>query len=269
MQADKHDPGGLEQRLTATRAVHQVVGAIWAMARAQLPVAEAAAGEVVAYLREVEEVVARLAGPAEPSGPAGRTLRVLMGPERGWCGALPRELITQLPPDGELGLVGHRLSEVALEDEALRPRVRFVLPGATTADEAPQVARAVAEAVLAWLDATRVELWHPVDGTAQLATAMLLGGVRARRHLAPATLSPWEQVLKAAVFEAVTGRLAVGAIEALRSEARARVGAASQARAAAERRLEALQQAFHVARQEQITTELLELVAGGIATRGG
>ena len=102
-----------------------------------------------------------------------------------------------------------------------------------------------------------------------LRRAVLLGGARARRYDAPSTLSPWEDVLRAAVFEAVTSRLAVGAVEALRSEVVARVAAADQARTAAERELDELQQAWRVARQEQITSELVELVAGRAALLGG
>lgn len=98
---------------------------------------------------------------------------------------------------------------------------------------------------------------------------MLLGGQRARLVTSPPTLSPWEDVLRAAVFEAVTGRLTVGAVEALRSEVQGRLTAADQARTAAERQLDELKQQWRVARQEQITTELLEIVAGRAATLTG
>lgn len=269
MRPDERDLSGLERRIGAVGAVRQVVDAIWALGRAQLPRVEAASAEVVAYLEEVETVVARLAAPPRPPAPQARSLAVVMGPERAWCGSLPRELLSQAPTHAELGLVGHRLLELAAEDPALEQRVRFALPGAVAPEDAPHVARAVAEKLLGQLDAADVELLHPVRGGRVLTRAVLLGGPRARRYDAPPTLSPWEDVLRAAVFEAVTSRLAVGAVEALRSEVVARVAAADQARTAAERELDGLQQAWRVARQEQITSELVELVAGRAALLGG
>jgi F-type H+-transporting ATPase subunit gamma len=262
MRPDEKDLSSLERRMDAVAAVRQVVNAIWALARAQLPHVEEASAEVVAYLEQVEAVVSRLAGPPRPPASTARSLVVLMGPERAWCGSLPRELLAQLPEDAELGLVGRRLQEVVAEAPPLRARVRFALPGATSPEDATQVALAVAERLLAHLDVAHVELWHPVGGGRRLTRAVLLGRERERRHTSPPTLSPWEEVLRAAVFEVVTSRLAVGAVEALRSEVVARVAAADQARAAAERQLGELQQAWRVARQEQITSELVELVAG-------
>lgn len=265
MRPDDRDLTALERRISAVSAVRQVVDAIWALGRAQLPKVEAASGDVVAYLEEVEAVVARLAGPPAPPPAHAHTLSVVMGPERAWCGSLPRELLSQLPAHGELGLVGHRLLELAAEDPALRARVRFALPGAVSPEDAAHVARTVAEQLLSQLDAARIELLHPVRGGRTFTRSVLLGGAREPRMAAPATLSPREDALRAAVFEAVTSRLAVGAIEALRSEVAARVAAADQARTAAARELETLQQDWRVARQEQITSELVELVAGRAA----
>lgn len=260
-----HDEGALhvlERRIGAVAAVRQVLNAIWALARAQLPQVEAAAGEVAAYLSEVDAVVDRLAGAPRMPAPGARTLTVAFGPERAWCGVLPRHLLAQLPDAGEVGLVGARFAEVAKGSASVRERLRFALPGATGPDDAAAVARTVAEAILGHLDVGRVELLHPVEGAPRFARVLLIGGERERRAAAPVTLSPWADVLRAAVFEAVTSRLAVAAVEALRVEARARVVAAERARRAADQRLEELRRVWRVARQEAITVELLELVAG-------
>ena len=268
LRLETEDLAALERRMGAVAAVHQVVNAVWALARAQLPLVEAAAADAVAWLTEVEQVVARLAGPPRPPPPNARTLSVLLGPERAWCGSLPRELLAQLPSEGELGLVGRRLHELAATDERLSGRVRFKLPGAVSPEDAPGVARAVAEALLAELDVAHVEVFHPVKGGRSLARTVLLGGQRERRHRGPATLSPWDEVMRAAVFEAVTGRLGVAVVEALYSEVYARLAAAEQAKRAAARRLDELKAGWRTARQEQITNELLELVAGRAAMLG-
>ena len=267
MRADEDDSRTLEQRLRSTRAVRQVVSALRALTRSQLPRVESAAADAAAYQDAVERVVARLASAPRGVG-AKDALHVVVGPERGWCGALARELLAQVPLPGLLGLVGKRLGEEAAGDAALNSRVRFVLPAATSPEEAPEVARAVATAVLEPLGAAHVELWHPTGGTARLRSTVLLGGPRARRIDAPETLSPWREVLRVATFEAIAGRLATAAVEALRTETRARAAAAEQAFHAAERQLEALTLRWRAARQEQITTELLELVAGRAAMLG-
>lgn len=259
------DAAALERRMNAVGAVRQVVNAIWALARAQLPLVESAAAEVVAYLEQVDAVVARLAGPRQPPPPSARTLLVVLGPERPWCGSLPREVLAQLPAHAELGLVGRRLQEVAADDAEVMARVRFSLPGAQSPDDAPAVAWAIAEELLAHLEVAHVEVLHPVDGGSRLVSTVLLGGQRARSYTAPSTLSPWGEVLRAAVFEAVTSRLTVAAVAALRSEVRARMAAAEQARTAADKKLEQLQHEWRDARQEAITTELVELVAGRAA----
>lgn len=258
---DLHD---LERRIDAVGAVHHVVQAIWALARAQLPRVEEAAAEASTYLDWVNQIVDRLAG-APRSGPARGWLCVLMGPERPFCGALARQILLQAPKEGALGLVGSRLAELAALDPALTARIRFSLPGAVSHEEHEAVGQAVAEAVLRHGAGMQVEVLHPRGGGTMLHRVVLLSGEREPAWNPPETYSAYAEVLGAAVAEAVAGRLAIGAIEALRSEVRARVLAADAARRACEARLEELNQDWRVARQDQITNELIEVIAGRAA----
>lgn len=257
----------VERRMSAVRAVRQVVNAIWAMAHAQLPLVEEALAAAEAWRVAIEGIVDRLVGATTTSAATARVLTVAIGPERPWCGALPRRLLAQLPPDGDLVVVGTRLQDVAMRDAALRARARLALPGATAPEQASEVAVAIATALLDRLDVDRVQLLVPRGPQAELVAVDVIGGARARRHDAPSTLSPWEDVLRAALLQAVTGRLTVAILQALAIEVQARAAAAEQARLACDRRLERLQQGWRVARQEEITNELIELVAGISAPR--
>lgn len=248
-----------EQRLAAVGAVEQVMRAVWALARAQLPLVEAAAADANAHLDEISEIVDRLAGPAEPQPPA-HTLTVVLGPERPLCGPLARSHLDALPPEGDLGLVGTRLCELADQEPGLRERVRFSLAAAATPDEIPQRADALAGEILERMHRRSVELLYAsASGGFQQVT--LLAGARALREQRPETLSPVEVVLEAALAQATAGRLAVALAEALRAEVRARLTAADVARQACERESHALRQRWRVLRQESITAELLELSA--------
>jgi len=262
------DLSAIERRLTAITSVRQVVNAIWALARAQLPLVERARADAATWLAWVDEVVARLAGPS-PARRALPVFRVVLGPERPWCGSLHRQLLDQVPGDGPLGLVGQRLSDALLERPGLAARVRFELPGAVTPEDAEPTARRVAEAALEHAKGHTVELWAPRGREAKLVPVVLLGGERAPVALPPETLTPLPQVLAAAVQASAASWLTVGLVEALYAEVRARAAAAEAARTACDRQLEAVTQAWRVARQEAITSELLELLAGRQAALGG
>lgn len=267
MAEQDFDLGVVERRIAAVAAVGQVVHAIWALARAQLPLAERASADASAYLDWVDEVVERLAGAPVP-WTAGRRLHVVLGPERAYAGALPRRVLAQIPDDGLLGLVGSRLIESAMRRPELESRILFTLPGAVSHDEHDEIAHRIAEAVLFHAGHSHVELLYPRGGGSTLHRVVLLAGERAPVGRAPETWSPLPEVLAYAVRESIASRLAVGVAEALRAEVRARIIAAETARGACDRRLDELHQTWRIARQEQITNELLEVVSGRQAALG-
>jgi F-type H+-transporting ATPase subunit gamma len=268
MAEEIYDQARLEQRVAAVEAVQQVMRAVWALARAQQPLAEAAAAEASAYLDTAESIVARLAGEPQLDEAAPDVLWVLVGPERAFCGPLARMLLDQLPETGALGLAGSRLVEVAGQVPHLERRVAFTVPAASTASELGECADRLAERILA-APQPMVVLLHPDGGLPALRRSVLLTKSRSVVEEPPETFLPVEEVLEAAVVEFVAGRLAVALAEALRAEVRARLTAAEAARRACDRQLDDLRYQGRALRQGTITQELLELTSGRHRRRSG
>lgn len=257
-----------ERAIEAVAAIRQVVQAVWTLARAQQPRAEAAAGEATAYLDWVEGLVERFAG--RPTASAySHALWVVAGPERPFCGGLARRTLEQLPREGALLFVGSRLEEAVADASPLRGRVVSSLPAATCPEDLDRCARRVAAKLLEIEHAGAVHLLHPLAGGADLAPTQLLTEGPLALRAAPESYSPPEEILTAALYEMLSGRLVVGLAEALRSEVRARLLAADAARQGCDRKLGALRQDWRVLRQEAITGELLELFAGRLAEPDG
>jgi F-type H+-transporting ATPase subunit gamma len=258
------DPRRVQARLSAVTAVRQVVQAIWALARAQLPLVEAAAAETVTYLGRVDDVITRLAGPpAKP--PEEVPFTVIIGPERPYCGALARQILEQAPAAGELGIVGHRLAEAVGGFAELEGRVRFELGGVAILEEVPDVAESLARELLLHTAQTRIDLLHPTAGSAELRHVVVLSGARGPRPSPPESYTETRRILEVALGESLRGHLAAALVEALRAEVRARMSMAESARLACDRKVEDLERARRVLRQEEITNELSEIVAGRLA----
>jgi hypothetical protein len=252
----------LERRIDAVGAVRQVLQSVWGLARAELPLAETAAAAATEYLRWAEAMSERLL--VERDVPERPTLRVLLGPERAFAGSLPRRYEEALAESGPLGIVGRRLAEAAAERSDVRDRVRFQLAAATSPADVEECASRLAEAVLAHGSEERIVLVHAVHGGG-LVTTTLLGSDRAPAPEPPELLSAPEHVAAAAVRELVTARLAFALIETFRTEVKARLAMAESARSACDRKLEQLEQAWRTARQEAITSEMLEVVSARLA----
>lgn len=265
------DAATIERRIKAVGAVKEVVHAIWAISRAELPMVEAAVAESSTYVDWIHEMADAVMDAPHRSS-TQQVLMVVLGPERPYCGALARLILEQVVEamdagaDPSIGLVGTRLLEAAVQEKHLENRVLFQLAGAVTHEENEQIARAIAGAVLTHAGNAEVDLFYPRDGGSRLERVTLLGGMRSPAPFPPETFSPLEQVINAAIVELITGRLAVGVAEALRSEIRARIMAAEAATRAADDKLETLRRSWAKTRQERITSELLEVIAGRQAT---
>lgn len=97
------------------------------------------------------------------------------------------------------------------------------------------------------------------------SSTVLWAGQRDASAFPPYTWSEPEIVLAGAVRELITAALTVALAEALRSEVHARVLASDKARNACDKRMRELRELWRVRRQERITSELLEVVAGRLA----
>jgi len=261
MQIDSHDATSIERRIVAVKAVRQITHALWALSRAQLPLVERTVAEASEFLDWVDDMVERLAGRPVP-GRSRASLHVVIGPERGYSGSLARDIVSTIPRDGALGLVGRRLTELAAEDAQLAGRVLFELPAAMTPDEPEGVAEALAEVILQHAHDMHVVLHYPRPGHRKLTRVVILAGAREPQASPPDSYSPLKDVLAAAVRESVRGRLTIGIAEALCAEVVARIAATERARKACDQRFEELERIWRVAQRERITSELLEISAG-------
>lgn len=259
--ADDRDLDAIDRRIAAASAVRQAVHAFWALARAQLPRAEQAARQVAAYHRWTDDVVERLAGPVRSRG-APPQLHVVFGPERSFCGGLPARVLAELPSEGDIGLVGRRLADVARLDPDLAARVRFVLPAATVVGDQRSIASAVATATFEACPSGDVEILYARANERPLARARFVAAAREEPPEPPETFSPPDMVRRAALVEANAVLLAVATLETFYAEVRARVIAAEAAKNACDRRLDTLGEARRGARRDLVTRELLEIVAG-------
>ncbi len=252
----------LESSLRAVDAVGSVVHAVWALAKAQLPRAEEVVQEGAQYLDWIDAVVDRIAGPPREVG-LGEPLTVVIGPERAFCGPLARSTADSIPRAGPIGLVGSRLSEVAMRDPAVRARVVFALASASSVDELAETSAQLAGAVLEHGADARVDVVHLRGrGTHRV---ILLATEREVRALEHELYSPVEVLLRAAVHESVTGRLRLALAETLLVELRARVLATERARRAARERRDALEASWRIGQRDQVTRELMELTTALLA----
>lgn len=259
----------LEARQSAVRTVERVVKAVWALARAQLVLAERAAAEALSHVAELDELLARLAGaPRAPADP-GAVLHVVFGPEHALTGGLAERMRHAIPETGRLGIVGTRLWEILEARDLHRARVAFHLPAATSVAGLDAQARALAEAIIAALEAFadggEVRLVHPVSEREAVATAVLLSGPREAVAHPPETLSPLPAVIAEVAAQALEARIAAALAESLRSELKSRVVAAGQAREVAGDKLAEIEQLTRIVRQGDVTREVVELAAATLA----
>lgn len=261
---DPSDVTAVERSTRAVTAIGQVVQAIWALSRAQLPLVEEAASAAVAYQHAVDRVIDRVAGrPLEAR--AGERLFVVFGPERPYSAALARRMLEAIPEEGAIGVVGQRLAEAIAIEPSLDARVRFRSSGSVAHDDLHEIAYAVAAQILEHGTSAEVVILYPSESGVERAPLIV---ARAAVEHPPETFSSLGVVLGVAVEAAMAGRLAVAAVETLRAEVRARMVAADAARQACRDKLTELEELWHTGRRETITRELLEIVAGREALAG-
>jgi F0F1-type ATP synthase gamma subunit len=255
------DAEALESRLVATTLVGEVVEALWALARAQLPRATTAVAEATQYLDWIDEAMTPLALSANAS--EGRTrVVIVLGPERPFAGSLPREVARSaaatLRSSDRVGWVGHRVAERA-PDRSTAGRL-FTIGGVCSVDEVDRVAEELAELVLRHAGESPVIVLYPRARRTGLHSATLLVGELAVRGVvsAPDTYSEPGVILARAVRMGVAARLRIALLEAFRAETHARVVATESARQAIDRKRTQLEQDLARIRQETITTEIAE-----------
>jgi F-type H+-transporting ATPase subunit gamma len=155
----------------------------------------------------------------------------------------------------------------------------WVYPMATRPEGVPETIRHLTAELYDWIargDLARIEVMFArhSQGTGTTIERKLLFPVDltlfalAQPRLPPLHNLPPRMLLEKLIADYVFGLLTEAAIEALASENAARFAAMDSARENVSKKLEELRQDARQARQDEITTELLDLVTGAEAMRG-
>lgn len=276
----------LRARIGYLGDLHEVVGAMRSMAAVHVQQARAALPGIHAYTHTVDAALAHAlalldAPPAAPPGePAGAHVLLVLGPEHGFAGALPGQLAqraTQAAREGETRIctVGTRTAAAMLE---LGLAIDWRAAMATNAAGVLGVARDATDAVYAALGERRVgrlSLLHARSAGGAVTTVQrrLLPFDAATCEVSTTPVAPLTNLTPAGLVEQLADEFVFAEVmravmESLAAENAARLAAMTSAVDAVEERLEALRETARRMRQEVITTELLDLVAGVEASTG-
>lgn len=266
----------LQRRLESASDIHEIFGAMRAMAAVRLQEAQGALRGTRTYADTIAAALAEVLAlaTAAPPAQARRPALIAFMPEHGFVGALAERLVDCVIGRSDAGavvVVGDRGADLAEQrGRALYERLAL---GAHV-EAGPSIARRLA-AVLDTLIAER-----RCDG-ADLLFPRYTGGGRAelveRRllpldprslptvHGDPLMNLPRAELADAILQEWVLGELVHAVVETLVSENGARLLAMDAARSSVESKLLVLRGAYRVARQEAITSEIAEVVSGVLA----
>lgn len=283
----------IEHHIASMDELQRIVGAMRAIAsmrmqeavRALTSVREyggALAGAVQDALAIVAEQVhiaggggrRRADATGEPGRRTGRRAIVLFASEHGFVGGFNQRLIEVVESDlaatDALMIVGSRGAASAAERG--HPAA-WVHPLATRLAGIPETVRLLEEELLPRIsrdEIVRAEVvFGRYSGSGELAIArphlfpMELGAAHARRRgLVPLHDLPAPELLEKLTAEYMLAQLTEAATEALAAENAARFAAMESARDNVGRKLEKLRLDASRARQEEVTTELLDLITG-------
>ena len=274
----------VEQRIGSIGELHEIVTAMRLMAASRVQQAERAIGGMRAYAEIVGDALARALAllPEPPPGPArGRRARravLAFCAEHGFAGAFNRHVLeaAKPAPGDALFVVGAR--GIALCRELGLP-VAWSLPMAISAATVTTTARLISEELyrrfgagtLAAVDIVFMRSESGGRSRVRRETVLPLNPGRPAR--APATppllyLAPGALVERL-VEEYLFALLAHAAMESFMSVNAARVATMLSARRNIEEKLDALRMDERRLRQEEVTTEMLDVVTGAEAARTG
>lgn len=288
----------IERHVASMEELRRIVGAMRAIASMRMQEAVRALANVRAYGTTLAEAVqdalaiaseeshlvgrdrsARLDATSRPAGRAHRRAVVLFASEHGFVGGFNQRLIeaieSDLLPSDALMIVGSRGAAFAAERGH---RVAWAHQLATRLAGVPQTVRILEEELLPRItrdEIVRAEVIfgrHGDSGTPAIARRQLfplnIAVAHARRGgLVPLCDLPVSRLLEKLTAEYIVAQLIEAATEALAAENAARFAAMESARENVRRKLETLRLDASRARQEEVTTELLDLITGEQAAR--
>lgn len=269
----------LQDRLRGLDEIGQVVGALRAIASGQSSEARTAAGAIRLYAQTVHEALLRaLAGATLPADPAatGAGQLLVIGASQGFSGAYPARIASAARaawrPGQGLLVIGRR-SIAMLEQAGLGIDWSDDLPAHPAA--VPDLASRITDALLTRQDG------HPGPISVLLADDQTTGGAGPRQIFPPpppsahgpqpgspplTTLSP-TALTRGLLSEALFAAVAEALMNGLAAEAMARVQAMARAQNNLKTRHQDIARASQQARQEQMTTEMIE-IAGARGSLG-
>lgn len=272
----------VEARIAGAAQIGTVVGALRGVAAARVQQARGAAEGVRAYTAVVGQALAEAVALLPVAGAAplrrGRGVLIIFTAEHGFVGALPERMLEEAEPYAGAGALLYCLGArgVALA-EARGWKLAWTSPMAAQIGAATSIASEVAERLYAEFlrgAVTSVEVLHPCaasDGRVATERRRLLplDLVRFRRPTGAAE-PPLVQLPPARLAEMLVGEyflaeLARATLEAFAAENAARLQTMQSARSNIDRRLDELRGEEGRARQEAITGELLDVLAGTLA----
>ena len=270
-------------RIEGIRKLGSVVNAMRGIAAAHAQQARSELVAVDSYSGTIAAEIARILPLAPDAGTGAHAPRrppalVLFLAEQGFAGNFSERVLDAIGSDfdtGRLFVVGTRGSALAAE-RGLVPAWQAAMPAHSTS--IPALADRLAEALDRRMAAGAVEL---LDCTFMMATAGNPAEVH-RRRLFPVDIAafrsaadsnppllnlPAAELLGALVGEYIHAQLCHAALHAFAAESEARMAAMTSTRSHIERLLSDLQVTQQIARQEEITSEIIELAAGESASR--
>jgi F-type H+-transporting ATPase subunit gamma len=268
----------LEARIASLDELKDLFAAMRALAASHMQAAQSALKSIRSYAHVIEEAIADAAAlqkPAAFSGTAGETpmgsVIIIVGSEQGFAGAFNRRLLERVgqeaEPSEQIVIVGRRCASVAGEF-AISPA--WTMPMATHLDGLLVSARRIA-ARLAERDSVRAIFGKyrggsrfDVEARQILPLPPSAFAVR-RRRAAPLHQLPAEVLLRRLIGEILLAEIMLVLTESFASENSARLQIMQAADHNIGEKLENLRRRSRQQKQEAITSELLEVVAGGEA----
>lgn len=261
-------PEQIQSRLSGLEQIGQVTSALNAIASGQSAAARGALPAISAHAATVADalaVAAALAG-AGPGGGEGPGLLLIVGAAQGFSGAYPTHLAeaarAALTPGTAVLAVGGR-TLAALADKGVA--VLWSAEQAPLPEAVPDLASRITDAILD-LVGTHPGPIRALTGAAEpggapeIATIFPPEVAPARGALPDLTLPPAE-LLQGLLSEALFAAVARTLMQGLAAEAQARMQAMANARNNLRERRAKMQAAWQQARQEQMTTEMIELAS--------
>lgn len=261
-------PEDLQRQLAGLSEIGQVVGALRAIAGGHMALAREARQAVQAHADTVAQALASVGhhGGAPAAGPG---LVLVIGASQGFSGGYASRIAAAASQAAAAGaalvVLGQRT--VSLLGTGLAGAVKGTGDLPAHVEQVPERASAVAD-TLVTLSARHP---GPIDVIAGHDTP---GQPVSRRRIWPPpadgeppasitlTTLPVTRLIEALLVEALFAAVALAMIEGFRAENQARSEAMSRAQSNLRHRRDEVQTAWQQARQEQLTTELVELGAG-------